>query len=549
MQSAREYHAMVSLAGGKALAAGGVDNNNNVLSSAEVFNSANGTWKLTGSMTDAREAFAAVLLKNGKVLVSGGVGTGSAILSTAELYTPSTGTWSSAGSLSVARYGQTATLLPNGNVLVAGGCTAVGCSTQTAVSEIYDPASNSWTTTGSLSAARALHTAVLLKTGKVLAVGGYAGTINSCELYDPSKGTWSNAASTNVARYQNTTTLLPDGKVLVTGGGSRYPANSAEIYDPTANTWTPTGSMSIGRYAHAAGLLPDGTVVVAGGVGQPISCGKACTGYVPTPKVDIFNENTGKFTATSVLGQWLAYHQMAILTNGRALESGGMTTTATCCIVTNGAEVYTPLSVTFSATSLNFGLLQIGLTSPSQTVTVTNVSNHSVKFTSVAATSDYSQTNTCIGTVAAGQVCSITVIFKPTVMGTRAGTITLKDNSPGSPTQTISLTGTGETLALGFAPASLNFGSIVVGASSTISVTLTNDGASPVNITGISISPADGTYIQTNNCPSTLAVQQSCALQITFTPPDVFTYGATLSVANSAGSAANLALTGMGLNN
>jgi hypothetical protein len=76
---------------------------------------------------------------------------------------------------------------------------------------------------------------------------------------------------------------------------------------------------------------------------------------------------------------------------------------------------------------------------------------------------------------------------------------------------------------------------------------LTNDGAAPVNITGIAIAPANGTFTQTNNCPSTLSVQQTCTITITFTPPDVFTYAATLSVTSSAGGAAKLPLSGTGL--
>ena len=131
--------------------------------------------------------------------------------------------------------------------------------------------------------------------------------------------------------------------------------------------------------------------------------------------------------------------------------------------------------------------------------------------------------------------------------GTQNSAVTLKDNCPGSPKQTISLTGTGETLALGFTPGSLNLGSVAVGSSITQSAALTNDSAAAVNITGYSISPADGTFTQTNNCPATLNVQQSCTFQITFTPPDVFTYNATLSVTNSAGAAATLPLTGTGL--
>jgi hypothetical protein len=127
--------------------------------------------------------------------------------------------------------------------------------------------------------------------------------------------------------------------------------------------------------------------------------------------------------------------------------------------------------------------------------------------------------------------------------------VTLKDNSPGSPTQTISLTGTGESLALGFTPASLNLGTVIVGSTSWQNATVTNDSAVPVNIKAISISPADGTFtIQNpNTCPATLNVQQTCTLTIVFAPPDVFTYNAVLSITNSAGPAATLSLTGMGL--
>ncbi len=549
MQSTREYNAQVRITGGKVLTMGGYDSSGNILSSAELFNATTGKWTLTGSMAEARESFPAVVFTNGKVLVSGGLTTSSVVLGGAELYDPATGVWTSAGTLSVPRYAHTATLLTNGKVLVTGGCPDTTCTTPSAVSELYDPTLNTWTTTGSLNTGRAAQTAVLLKTGKVLAVGGSPG-LTSCELYTVSTGTWTSAASTSTGRYLHTTTLLPDGKVLAAGGANgKYPLNAAEIYDPTANTWTLTGNMVSGRYAHTSALLGDGTIVVAGGVGQSLSCGKDCTGYIPFALAEIFNEATGKFAATASLPQALAYQSMTLLSTGRALESGGLGVTSVCCVVESSASYYTPLSLTFSASSLNFGLIQIGISGAPQTVTVTNVSTHSVNFTSIASTGDYAQSNTCGTSLAAGAACTITVTFTPTTSGTRTGAVTLKDNSPGSPTQTIALTGTGETLALGFTPASLNLGSVAVGSSSSMSATLTNDGSVAVSITGIAISPANNTFTQTNNCPTSLGVQQTCTFTIVFTPPDVSVYKATLSVTNSAGNAATLALQGTGLNN
>jgi hypothetical protein len=80
---------------------------------------------------------------------------------------------------------------------------------------------------------------------------------------------------------------------------------------------------------------------------------------------------------------------------GRALAAGGVGYTAYCCVVVSDAEFYTPLTMTFSANSLNFGFLQIGLKSSPQTVTVTNVSSHSAMFTSIASSGDFTQTNNC----------------------------------------------------------------------------------------------------------------------------------------------------------
>src|SRR5438552_3644353 len=77
-------------------------------------------------------------------------------------------------------------------------------------------------TTGSLGAARAVHTATLLPLGKVLVAGGTSTgvTFASAELYDPANGTWTGTGGLGAARQSHTATLLPNGKVLVAGGTS-----------------------------------------------------------------------------------------------------------------------------------------------------------------------------------------------------------------------------------------------------------------------------------------------------------------------------------------
>ena len=96
----------------------------------------------------------------------------------------------------------------------------------------------------------------------------------------------------------------------------------------------------------------------------------------------------------------------------------------------------------------------------------------------------------------------------------------------------------------------LTFPGLTPGTSSTMSITLYNDGTAAVNIKTISISPADGTFTQTNSCPATLIPNTNCIIQVTFTPPDSGKYNATLSVTDSDKSSPQTAsLSGIGLNN
>src|SRR6266550_4267395 len=181
---------------------------------------------------------------------------------------PASGTWTVTGSLNTARYLHTATLLPNGMVLVAGGLDSNLNALDSA--ELYDPASGSWTVTGSLNTARYYHTATLLPNGMVLVAGG-ENALPSAELYDPASGTWTVAGNLNSGRTAHTATLLPNGMVLVAGGfdSNSIAFASAELYDPASGTWTATGNLNNARAFHTATLLPNGIVLVAGGHDGP----------------------------------------------------------------------------------------------------------------------------------------------------------------------------------------------------------------------------------------------------------------------------------------
>ncbi len=142
-------------------------------------------------MAEGREFQTATLLPDGKVLVTGGYNSVSGFLASTELYDPASERWSSTARMNTPRWWHTATLLPNGTVLVAGS-EDVGqagakpnASNVPASAELYDPATGTWTTTGSMITGRWVHTATLLTNGKVLVAGGYPGPLASAELYDP----------------------------------------------------------------------------------------------------------------------------------------------------------------------------------------------------------------------------------------------------------------------------------------------------------------------------------------------------------------------------
>src|SRR5262245_43752126 len=246
------------------VAAGDPDIGGNIWDTAELYDPSSGLWRIAGSLNTGRIGHTAILLPDGIVLVAGGWGAVTrgpnfaqfGVLSGAELYEPATGTSFVILDLNTPRMRHTATRLPNGKVLVAGGDTKF-FGGQTNGAELFDRATGTWTITGNLSTVRSAHTATLLPDGKVLFAGGHVGSfpltnIGNSELYDPATATWSVTASLNTARSGHTATLLPNGKVLVAGGfGGTDRLSSTEMYDmhlPGSVDFDGDGKSDIGVY-------------------------------------------------------------------------------------------------------------------------------------------------------------------------------------------------------------------------------------------------------------------------------------------------------------
>jgi len=143
------------------------------------------------------------------------------------------------------------------------------------VNEVYDPATNTWTTKAPMPTARGNHAAAVIG-GKIYMVGGqiattlpvlptatspgmngvYADTAIN-EEYDPVANTWTTKAPMPTAR-RNLSAEVINGKVYALGGqgpnltgGVRQIYAHNEEYDPVANTWAikapmPTARRSLG---------------------------------------------------------------------------------------------------------------------------------------------------------------------------------------------------------------------------------------------------------------------------------------------------------------
>lgn len=264
------------------------------------------------------------------------------------------------------RAGHTATLLPDGRVLlVDGGQLDIDDLLVSVVSaELFDPSQGKFTSAGVPCVAREFHTATLLTSGKVLIAGGnkFSGYPTwllqsaGAELYDPVANAFANTGSMSVGRTLHTATLLADGRVLIAGGATNMGSGvntaavalaSAEIYDPETGTFSAAGRMAGARRGHTATILPSGKVLIAGGENEQGALASA----------ELYDPATNSFSATGNMGVARTGHTATLLADGKVLIAGGATTLTFFPggIALNPApqataELYDPSTRTFVAT-------------------------------------------------------------------------------------------------------------------------------------------------------------------------------------------------------
>ena len=288
----RRVPSVLLLHDGRALIAGG-HTLDGAPAPGELYDPSTRTFTQVGNRAIESPNTTMTLLKNGKVLILGGV---------PELFDPSTGMFTIAPGQSTrgsASSIATVTALADGRVLIAA----------TPTSEVYDPETGSFTATGEMKSGCgggsfipqyiSGRAATLLTNGKVLLTGGHhedCGRFRGAELFDPGTNTFTPTGSMSRPRDNHAATLLADGTVLITGGESESCDGrgcgfsgtdaSAEIYTPATGTFAATGSMAARRAAHTATLLATREVLITGGyfyagIGAGSCCFASAEVYAP----------------------------------------------------------------------------------------------------------------------------------------------------------------------------------------------------------------------------------------------------------------------------
>ncbi len=211
------------------------------------------------------------------------------------------------------------------------------------------------------------------------------------------------------------------------------------------------------------------------------------------------------------------------------------------------------------AFALDFGAVDQGQSSPTQTVVVTNVGADTAGVTPSLTGTGASQFAITGGTCAAGTAvaqdatCTVVVRFSPTTgTGPLAATLTLKPAT--GPSATVSLTGVANEVArpsITVTPGVLSYGTVTAPGPSSLSTTVTNTGTAPLTVSAATVTSGASDYAVTGGtcgaAPFTVAGGASCTVTVRFVPTAIGARTGALTLShNAVGGSTVVSLTGTG---
>jgi Galactose oxidase, central domain len=276
MATGREGHILARLPDGNLLSIGGQFSLSGAAQN-ELINTTNWTTSPGAPMSTRRIEHAALALADGRVLVTGGVtteGLRDAVSFTAEIYDPTTRSFRRLNNRMVTpRATHEMHLLRSGKVLIVGGFSYVGIGAEYAFAELFDPATESFSiVTSPIASPRALFASGVASDGALLFAGGEAadGALTDEVLrYDPV----ANRIERVTAKLPTPTTLaqsalLPDGRMGLFGGQSRSEplgAVSALALGGAPISVATLPALPDARVWHRTIRLTDGRIMIVGG--------------------------------------------------------------------------------------------------------------------------------------------------------------------------------------------------------------------------------------------------------------------------------------------
>ena len=293
-----------------------------------------GFWETKAPMPTERSGVATGVIA-GQLYVATGSNT-----TALEVYDPASNGWTTRAPIPTNRALASADVI-DGKLFVVGGCVNSDCRIGvTNTLEVYDPATNAWTTRAPMPTARAAMAAGVIA-GKLYVVGGFQACYGPCpiyntlEVYDPATNSWTTKAPMPTARAQMGGAVI-NGKLYLVGGSTNgtVPGQLAtlEVYDPYTNAWTTKASMPTSRFGLGAGEV-NGVLYAVGGY----------NGTVLTT-VEAYSPATDSWTTVAPTPTARAESRPQGI-NGVLYVAGGSTSTATLEAFTPEAAATPPLPI------------------------------------------------------------------------------------------------------------------------------------------------------------------------------------------------------------
>jgi N-acetylneuraminic acid mutarotase len=275
----------VAVVNGKIYAIGGL-NNDTQLGITEEYNPVTDTWTPKTPMPTPRSGFAIAVYQNKIYCIGGTTGDSENFVSgftgVTEVYDPASDTWETKVPMPTPRADLCVNIV-NGKIYCIGGKKYWGVDSEYQelnVTEVYDPARNSWATKSPMPIP-VLGCASAVLDGKIYVIGGsrhfYPGwnltTVGSNQVYDPENDAWSTRASlptaASYAAAEATSGVTAPKKIYVVGGSDETSYNDITYaYDSKGNVWSTGASMLTPRVYLALAVVDDILYAIGGFDGE-----------------------------------------------------------------------------------------------------------------------------------------------------------------------------------------------------------------------------------------------------------------------------------------